>query len=168
MENECFAIHSWFSWVSDNPDSSSLQGICESSANRSPGVSTSSVYLEARPEDGTHRTVIRSTSQLCVACLNMQLQPGHIRCQLSPPANMRKLSWRRPEPSAAFSALQLIRQSSRNSSCSLFQCVSKPSHTKKLTRGPIFHLPTIVVQPSSPHADSAWWGKTCAALNFTV
>ena len=34
---------------------------------------------------GTLWTVIRSTSRLCVACLNMQLQPGLLGCQLPPP-----------------------------------------------------------------------------------
>ena len=42
--------------------------MCDISANRSLAVSTSSMHWEARPGDGTLRTVVRSTSQLCVAC----------------------------------------------------------------------------------------------------
>ena len=83
-ENRCSAIPSRFSLVSDTTGSSPLQSMCVSSANRCPAVSTSSVLWEARPVDGTLRTVVRPTSRLCVECLNMQLQPGHLGCQLPP------------------------------------------------------------------------------------
>ena len=69
----------------------------------------------------------------------MQLQPGHLGCHLPPAANLRKLSWRRPEPSSALSALPQLKQSSRNPSCYLFQRVSKPSPTYRLTEWA--HLP---------------------------
>ena len=82
---------------------------------------------ETRPWDGTLWTVVRSTLRLCVPCLNMQQQPGHLGCQLPPPANMRKFSWRRPEPSPALSALPQLKKSSQNPSCPLLQCISKPS-----------------------------------------
>ena len=42
---------------------------------------------------------------LCVACMNIQLQPEHLGSQLPPPENVRKFSWRQPEPSPALSAL---------------------------------------------------------------
>ena len=116
---------------------------------------TSSVPWEAQPGDDTLWTVVRSTLRLCVPCLNMQQQPGHIGCQLPPPANLRKFSWRRPEPSPALSTLPQLKQSSRNPCCPLYQRVSKPSPSKKLTSGPIFHQRTIVVKSSSPHAYSA-------------
>ena len=41
------------------------------------------------------------------------------------------------------------------SHCLLFQCVCKPSPFLRLTSGPIFQQPTIVVKPYSPHADRA-------------
>ena len=47
MENECSAIHSWFSWVTDTTSSSPLQSMCENSANRCPVVSTISVLWVA-------------------------------------------------------------------------------------------------------------------------
>ena len=60
----------------------------ESSANLCPAALTSSWLCEARPGNGTLRSVVRSTSQLCVACSNMQ--PGHHGYQL-PPLSLRVL-----------------------------------------------------------------------------
>ena len=85
--------------MSATTGSSHLQSICESSAIRCPVVSTSSVLWEARPGGDALMTIVRSTSRLCVACLNMQLQPGQLVCQLLPPATLRMFSWRRPKPS---------------------------------------------------------------------
>ena len=155
MENECSAIPSRLSLVSDTTGSSPLLIMCKSSANRWQAASASSVLWVARPGNGTLRTVVRFTSLLCVVCLNMHLQPGHLGCQLPLPASLRIFSWRLPEPSPDMSALPLLMQSSWNSSCPLFQRVSKESPSKELTSGPIFHQPTIVVTSSSPHADSA-------------
>ena len=62
MENECSAIQSRVSWVSDATDSSRLQSMCESSTNRCPAVSTFPMLWVARPGGGTLRTIVRSTS----------------------------------------------------------------------------------------------------------
>ena len=95
-----------------------------------PAVSTSSVLKESRHGDGTLQTIVGSSSQLCIECLNMQMQPGHLGCQLPPPTNLRKSSWKRPEPSPALFALPHLKQSSRYPSCSLFSHVQTISILK--------------------------------------
>ena len=54
------------------------------------------------------------------------------------------------------------------SQLSLFQRISKLFHSLKMTSALISHLPTIVVKPSSLHADSAGRGKTDATLNLAI
>ena len=124
MENECSAIPFRFCWVSDMTGSTPLPSMSESSANGCPAVSASFVIWAARPGDGTLRTVVRSTSRLCVACLNMQLQPGHLGCQLPQAANLKKSSWRQRVHSPAAAALPQLKQSSRDPNCPIFQQVS--------------------------------------------
>ena len=68
--------------------------------------------------------LIKHTSRLCVACLNMQLQPGRLGCQPPPPTSLRKFSRRWPEPSPTLSALSQLKQSSRNPSSPPFQPIS--------------------------------------------
>ena len=138
MENECSAIPSRLSWVSDTTGSSRLQSMCKSSSNLCPDVSTSSVLLGARPADGTRRTVTGSKSRLCIAWLNMQLQPGQLSCHLPPPANLRKFSWSRPEPSHACRSTP-DEAVLANPSRPLFQRVSKPSPSKETDN--LDHLP---------------------------
>ena len=55
MENECSAIPSRFSWVSDKTGSTPLERMCESSANRCPAAPTSSVLWEAQLSSDQHR-----------------------------------------------------------------------------------------------------------------
>ena len=88
IEKKCFAIHSRFSCVSDTTDRSPWQSMCESSVNRFPTVSASSVLWKARPLNSTLWTGVRTISRLRVECLTMQLQPGRLGCQLPPPANL--------------------------------------------------------------------------------
>ena len=127
MKNVCSAITFRFSWALGKTFSSPLESMCESSANRCPAASTSPVLWEARPGDGTLRTVVMTTSRLCVACLNMKLQPGNLGCQLSSQSYFRKFSWRQPETTPVSFTPPQLKQSSRNIDCPPSQRVSKRS-----------------------------------------
>ena len=152
MGGECSAVPSRYSWVSGATGGLSLEIASNISANLCPAASTSSGLLEARPGDGTLHVVIRFTSRLCVACLNMHPLPW---LTATTSKHERVWSWKRPEPSPAWSALPQLKQSSQSPGCHLFQRISKPYPSQKPTSGPIFHQQMIVDKPSSPHADSA-------------
>ena len=143
-----------------NPTSPLTENECL--ANRCPVAPTSSGLWEARPGDGTLRSVVRSTSRYCVACLRMQPQTGHLGCQ-PPAANMREHSWRRPEPSLASSALPQPKQSWRRPSYPLFQRVSKPSPFERLTSRPIFNQWMIIIKPmqTAPEKERLVQHKYC-------
>ena len=156
-KNECSAILSRYSWVSDSTGSSPLESMSgRTNLLRAMGGTTCGWHLS------DHR-------QVYIAGVHSMLEyAGASRAHwLS--ATTSKLERVQLDATRAITGLvhstpveAVVAESKLSPISKRFQTIIL------LTSVPIIHQRSIVVKPSSPHADSAWRGKTGTTLNFSI